>query len=68
MRQRKHKHEPYYDGPWAVVGCYSGNTYTLRSPGGIVLDNKYNGLNLFPAYVQNGHPVRSLWYASKQML
>ena len=23
---------------------------------------------LFPAYVQDGHPERSLWYASKRLL
>jgi hypothetical protein len=60
VRQRKHKHDPYYDGLCVIVGCHSGNIYTLRSPEGIVLDNKYNGSNLFPAYVQDGHPVRSL--------
>lgn len=68
VRQRGHKHEPYYDGPWAVMSCHSGNTYKLRSPGGIVLTSKYNGTNLFPAYVADGHPVRSLWYASKTTL
>lgn len=68
VRQRAHKHEPYYDGPWAIVECCVGNTYTLRSPGGITLKNTYNGTNLFPAYVADGHPVRSLWYASKTML
>jgi hypothetical protein len=68
VRQRAHKHEPYYDGPWAIASCHTGNVYTLRSPGGITLQNKYNGTNLFPAYSTDGHPVRSLWYASKTML
>jgi hypothetical protein len=67
-RARKHKLEPYYDGPWAIVGCHDNNTYTIRSPGGIELRNKYNGTNLFPAYVADGHPVRSYWYASKALL
>ena len=67
-RQRAHKMEPFYDGPWAIAGCHAGNTYTLASPGGIRLRNKYNGAMLFPAYVQDGHPERSLWYASKRML
>ncbi|KAI0992385.1 hypothetical protein K3495_g15801 [Podosphaera aphanis] len=70
VRQRGHKHEPYYDGPWAIASCHPGNTYTLRSPGGIIFHGgtKYNGTNLFPAYVQDVHPVRSLWYASKRLL
>jgi hypothetical protein len=68
VRQRKHKLEPYYDGPWAITAAHAGNTYTLASPGGIQLRNRYNGAMLFPAYVQDGHPERSLWYASKRLL
>ena len=68
QRERKHKQEPFYDGPWLVVNCHAGNTYTLASPGGIKLNNRYNGTRLFPAYVRDGHPVRSLWYASKRLL
>ena len=67
-RQRGHKMEPFYDGPWAIVSSHVGNTYSLASPRGIRLRNKYNGALLFPAFVQDGHPVRSLWYASKRML
>jgi hypothetical protein len=67
VRQRNHKLEPFYDGPWAIASCQNNN-YTLRSPGGVILVNRYNKTNLFPAYVQNGHPIRSLWYASKQAL
>lgn len=46
------------------------NTYKLRSPGGILFQAgmKYNGTNLFPAYVRDGHPVRCFWYASKRLL
>ncbi|CAJ2504192.1 Uu.00g115860.m01.CDS01 [Anthostomella pinea] len=68
VRQRAAKHEPFYDGSWAIVSCHAGNTYHIRSPGGIPLQNKYNGTNLFPAYVYDSHPVRSLWYARKTML
>jgi hypothetical protein len=68
VRQRHHKLEPFYDNPWAIASCHNNNIYILRSPGGVLLANKYNGINLFPAYVQNGHPIRSLWYASKQAL
>jgi hypothetical protein len=64
VRQRKHKQKPYYDGPWAIVSCHANNTYRVRSLKGIELKNIYNGSNLFPAYVSNGHPVRCLWYAS----
>ena len=67
-RQRSNKQEPFYDGPWAIIACHDGNTYSLASPGGIRLNNRYNGSQLYPAYVQDGHPVRSLWYASKRYL
>ncbi|KAI0996090.1 hypothetical protein K3495_g12091 [Podosphaera aphanis] len=60
VRQRTNKFEPYYDGPWAIAACHLGNTYSLISPGGFPMANKYNGSNLFPAYVRDGHPVRSL--------
>ena len=67
-RQRKHKFEPYYDGPWAISACHPNNTYSLISPGGYNLLNRYNGTNLFPAYTRDNHPVQSLWYGSKNML
>lgn len=67
-RQRRHKFEPYYDGPWAIAACHANNTYSLISPGGYRLVNRYNGTNLFPAYVRDGHPVQSLWYGSQNML
>ncbi|KHJ35256.1 putative tkp3 protein [Erysiphe necator] len=68
VRQRRHKFEPYYDGPWAISACHSGNTYSLISPGGYKMINRYNGSNLFPAYSRDGHRVRSLWYDSQRML
>jgi len=61
VRQRAHKHEPYYDGPWAIASCHTSNVYTLRSPGGITLKNKYNGTNLFPAYSTCHGRVRRTW-------
>ncbi|PHH82034.1 hypothetical protein CDD82_7233 [Ophiocordyceps australis] len=67
-RLRTKKHEPFYDGPWAIVACHQGNTYSLASLGGFCLESRYNGTNLFPAYVRDGHPVRSLWYASQAAL
>ncbi|KAI0995043.1 hypothetical protein K3495_g13137 [Podosphaera aphanis] len=68
VRQRTNKFEPYYDGPWAISACHPGNTYSLVSPGGFPMANKYNGTNLFPAYVRDGHPVKSLWYGSQRLL
>jgi len=68
VRQRGHKNQPFYDGPWAIAAAHPGNTYSLSSPGGIQLPNRYNGANLFPAYVQFGQPERSLWYGSKTEL
>jgi hypothetical protein len=57
VRQRDYKLKPFYDRPWAVLSCYNGNTYKLYSPGGIIFGNKYNGTNLFLAYVLNGYSV-----------
>ena len=51
-----------------VSHCGAQNTYSLRSPGGFELPNHYNGANLYPAYVEDGHPLTSLWYASKRWL
>ena len=68
VRQRGNKMQPYYDGPWAITAAHSGNTYSIASPGGIQLPNRYNGALLFPAYVQYGQPERSLWYGSKTEL
>ena len=50
-RQRRHRIETFYDGPWAISACHANNTYSLKSPGGFKLVNKYNGTNLIPAYV-----------------
>lgn len=68
VRQRQHKFEPYYDGPWAIAGYHANNTYSLISPGGYKMTNRYNGTNLFPAYTCDGHPVNSLLYGSQRML
>ncbi|KAI0995310.1 hypothetical protein K3495_g12872 [Podosphaera aphanis] len=67
-RQSRCKLEPFYDGPWAISACHANNTFSLKSPGGFKLINRYNGTNLLLAYGQEGHPVRSLWYGSKRML
>ena len=68
QRKRKHKFEPFYDGPFSIVKCHRGNTYTLMTPGGIIMTNTYNGERLFPAYHRSNQPVRSLWYASNKLL
>lgn len=68
VRQRSNKTEPFYDGPWAIASCHPGNTYLLRSPGGIENERLYNGDHLFPAYTSDGHPVRSFWYAAPRLL
>jgi hypothetical protein len=68
VRRRKSKNEPYYDGPWLIRSVHAGNTYSIGSPGGIQLDSKINGIYLYPAYVTDGHPERSLWYANKTLL
>jgi hypothetical protein len=60
VRQRYHKLEPFYDGSWAIASCHNNNIYIFRSSDGVLLANKYNGTNLFPAYVQNGYLIRSL--------
>jgi len=68
-RQRKSKLEPYYDGPFSIASVNRrNNTYALTTPGGILLRFRYNGNDLFPAYVRDGQPVRSLWYASRTLL
>ncbi|KAI1000484.1 hypothetical protein K3495_g7710 [Podosphaera aphanis] len=68
QRKRDHKGEPYYDGPFVIAETNPSNGYILRTPGGVILQNQYHGQQLFPAYVRDGHPVRSLWYGSKTLL
>ncbi len=68
VRQRRHKLEPFYDGPWQITQVYANHTYSLQSPGGVHIHNRYNAELLFPAYVRDGHPVASLWYASRPLL
>lgn len=68
VRQKNHKFNPYYDGPWAIAACHVNNTCSPISPGGFKLGTHYNGANLFPANVLEGHPVKSLWYGSKRIL
>jgi hypothetical protein len=67
-RKRGNKFEPYYDGPWMIRRIHDGNNYSLASPGGIELQGRINGLHLYPAYVTDGHPERSLWYANRTLL
>lgn len=64
VRQRNNKTEPLYDGPLCIAACRHGNIYTLKSSGGVELKSTYKGDSLFPAYTKDGHPIRSLWYAS----
>ena len=68
QRKRNHKGEPFYDGPYVVNDSLPDGAYQLRTPAGVVLYNRYHGQQLFPAYVLDGHPVRSLWYGNKRML
>ena len=68
QRKRNHKDEPFYDGPFVIAETNFNNGYILRTPGGVTLQNHYHGQQLFPAYVRDGHPVRSLWYGSKNLL
>ncbi|KAI0995821.1 hypothetical protein K3495_g12361 [Podosphaera aphanis] len=68
QRERKHKFEPFYDGPFSVIKCHRGNTYTIMTPGGVIMTNKYNGERLFPAYHRQNQPINSLWYASNKLL
>ena len=67
QRQRRHKFEPFYDGPYQVISI-NDNNYELATPGGLRLKNKYNGERLFPSYTISSQPVKSLWYGSKSLL
>ncbi|KKF92092.1 Endonuclease [Ceratocystis platani] len=68
QRQRKHKHEPFYDGPFLVVKLLKSNLVELRTPAGRKVDNMTHMENLFPAYTLDGDPVNSLWHASNRLL
>lgn len=63
-----HKLEPYYDGPFQIAESHTKNVYTLRTVSGVLLNGRYNGEQLFPAYITDYQPVDSLWYGSKRLL
>lgn len=67
-RERRHKLEPFYDGPFQIVKSLPQQNYSLSTPGGEILKRSYHADRLFPAYTMNKQPIRSLWYASKPML
>ena len=68
VRAARNKHEPKFDGPWQVQAMHAGNTYTLAAPSGKPLKTRYNGTLLYPAYVSDGQPIRSLWYGAESLL
>lgn len=49
-RERRHKFEPFYDGPFLVIKFHLGNTYNIVTPGVIIMANKYSGPSLLPNY------------------
>lgn len=67
IRPRKHKLEPYYDGPFQVTQASAHNTYHLATVAGVHLQGSYSGDQLFPAYVNHHQPVESMWYGSKRL-
>ena len=67
-RKRRHKHEPFYDGPHRVVDTHDGNTYSLETVNGMPIPGRTTGSRMFPAYVDDGHPITSPWYGSRRLL
>ena len=68
VRAVRNKHEPKFDGPWQIQAMHAGNTYTLAAPSGKPLKTRYSGTLLYPAYVSDGQPIRSLWYGTESLL
>ena len=66
VRQRQHKHEPYYEGPLLVSKVLSDGRLILETPAGRALPHAQHPANLFPALINDNEPVRSLWYGSKR--
>ena len=67
-RPRRHKQEPFYEGPLQVIAIEPGRRYKLASPSGIELANAHHADNLFPAYTWDGEPAKCLWYGSKRLM
>lgn len=67
-RVKKHKLEPWSDGPYQIVKKLGNNVYQLQTIDGQLLKNKYNAEMLFPAYSFELQPVESPWYSSKRLL
>ncbi len=68
VRARKHKLEPYYDGPFVVIRIFENHVYELSTINGFKLKNKVNGDRLFPCQTYEGQPVDSLWYSNRRLL
>ena len=66
VRQRQHKHEPYYEGPLLVSKLLEDGRVVLQTPAGRQLPHAQHSANLFPALINDDEPVRSLWYGSNQ--
>lgn len=67
-RIKKHKLEPWSDGPYQIVQKFRNNVYQLQTIDGQLLKNKYNAEMLFPAYSFELHPIESPWYSSNRLL
>lgn len=67
-REKRHKQEPWVDGPHQVTKCFPNKVYSLRTMNGDLLKNNYHADRLFPAYSFEQQPIDSPWYASKKLL
>ncbi|OWB86998.1 catalytic activity protein [[Candida] boidinii] len=67
QRQKRHKHEPTFEGPFLVINKTEKNSYTLQGPNGLTLPGTYHISHLRPAFQYYGSPLRSIFDYSKAM-
>ncbi|GMF67283.1 unnamed protein product [[Candida] boidinii] len=58
QRQKRHKHEPTFEGPFLVINKTEKNSYTLQGPNGLTLPGTYHISHLRPAFQYYGSPLR----------
>ncbi|OWB75727.1 hypothetical protein B5S31_g5681 [[Candida] boidinii] len=67
LRQKRHKHEPTFDGPFLVINKTAKNSYTLQGANGYKLPGTYHMSHLRPAFQYYGSPLRSVFDYSRTM-
>ncbi|OWB83993.1 hypothetical protein B5S33_g2629 [[Candida] boidinii] len=65
LRQKRHKNEPIFEGPFIVINKTDKNSYTLKGKNGKHLPGTYHISHLRPAFQYYGSSLRSMFDYSR---